>query len=514
MPFQIDIRTRPPGIKVRRIPERQARQLKGQIPPLAAALTYRDLIWSALDRFNAQILETILADWSQNPAHISGTTRGDAIQSSFVTTKIGALDVGVEELIDPAMVSKLGYVAERVNAHGVSEFKRVIGISTHDMGIGGALNSFRDRNVDLIKSLARNQLTDVRDVLATAEAGAWQTDELRKELQTRFGVTKSKADLLARDQTLKLNGQLTMTRQRNAGIKKYIWTTSRDERVRPMHEELDGTIQDWDAPPVVSDDGRRCHPGDDYQCRCTPFPVLEELDEELDPEFAPDAQPEEVLGFHPLDRGVTIPGSRSASSLFQGVNVPRAVPDPVSVPAPGPTLFAPEPDRLAVFQFPGGIDQIGGAPAQFQGFALTKPAVQGSLVKPPPLGVKPEILVPKDIQRSGFAGTFQKVSAGVSDLDLDYLRNPESFRSLEPFNKRYEDLLKQGLSPTDIALKEPYPIKINVQPDGTMSLRDGRHRWTTARKYGATMIEAEVTQYGPKGGIRWQKTMRIPIKGP
>jgi uncharacterized protein with gpF-like domain len=27
---------------------------------------------------------------------------------------------------------------------------------------------------------------------------------------------------------------------------------------------------------VVSDDGRTGHPGDDYQCRCTAFPVLED----------------------------------------------------------------------------------------------------------------------------------------------------------------------------------------------------------------------------------------------
>lgn len=534
-----------------RIAPRQVRMLKGQQPPMAVALTYRNLIWTILDRLNDQILKSILADWEKNPAHSSGMIRGDAIQSSFVTQKIGDLDVAVEELIDPAEVDRIGYVAERVNTHGKAEFARVVGIKTHDIGIGGTLNAFRDRNVDLIKSLAKSQMGDIRDVLTQAEAGAWHVSALRKEIQGRFGVTKSKADLLARDQTLKLNGQLTQTRQKNAGVKQYIWTTSRDERVRPMHEELDGTIQDWEQAPVVSPDGRRCHPGDDYQCRCTAYPVLEELDEELDPAFAPDDQPEEVLGYHPGDKSVSIfdrpapsqpeplprgPGSLHKADLpdedrlasfnigngsqrrlgslvtppigsdpLRGIEFPKARVDPLPIEHRPPLRLPPEPQPVTVFQPKGPTVNIGSWPST--GSKVTAPSSQA-------LGIKPDLEVPKDVRRSGFADAYQKVSKGVGDLDLDYMRDPGSFRSLEPFNRNYEALMGQGMTPTEIALKEPHPIKIDLEPDGKMHLRDGRHRWTTARKYGATQIEATVTQYGPKGGIRWQKRMVIPIKGP
>jgi SPP1 gp7 family putative phage head morphogenesis protein len=120
-------------------------------------------------------------------------------------------------------------------------------------------------------------LSEIEKLLERGEG--LSVEVLRERIEERFGVTESKADLLARDQTLKLNGQLTERLQVSAGIEEYFWTTSGDERVRESHAALDGTRQRWDEPPVVSDDGRSEHPGGDYQCRCTAFPVLPELEE-------------------------------------------------------------------------------------------------------------------------------------------------------------------------------------------------------------------------------------------
>jgi SPP1 gp7 family putative phage head morphogenesis protein len=155
----------------------------------------------------------------------------------------------------------------------------VIGIPTTDIGTTALIDQFRDRNVSLIKSLAGQQLNQIESLLEAADSEAVRVEVLRGRIQSSFGVTKSKADLLARDQVLKLNGQLTQTRQQNAGITQYIWRTSGDERVRESHSALDGTVQAWASPPVISDDGRTGHPGDDYQCRCTADPILPELED-------------------------------------------------------------------------------------------------------------------------------------------------------------------------------------------------------------------------------------------
>jgi len=115
---------------------------------------------------------------------------------------------------------------------------------------------------------------------------------IKEEVMERGDVSESKAEFIARDQTLKLNGEIVKSQQTNAGIKSYIWSTSGDERVREEHAALEGMEFEWGNPPSVGD------PGEDFQCRCVAIPVLPDYlteglsDEDLmqaTPGNAPDA---------------------------------------------------------------------------------------------------------------------------------------------------------------------------------------------------------------------------------
>lgn len=81
---------------------------------------------------------------------------------------------------------------------------------------------------------------------------------------------QSRFDLIARDQIAKLTSELDRIRQEQAGVSKYRWVTSRDERVRSSHKSKQGREIRWDRPP--DDTG---HPGDDYQCRCLAMAIIE-----------------------------------------------------------------------------------------------------------------------------------------------------------------------------------------------------------------------------------------------
>lgn len=60
------------------------------------------------------------------------------------------------------------------------------------------------------------------------------------------------------------------------GFQYYVWTTKKDDRVRPDHARLEGRIINWNDPPVVDlRSGRRAHCGGDYNCRCTAAPYKE-----------------------------------------------------------------------------------------------------------------------------------------------------------------------------------------------------------------------------------------------
>lgn len=133
-------------------------------------------------------------------------------------------------------------------------------------------------NVNLIVTLPGQSLDKMKDkILADFEAGKRSTD-MAKDIQRIYSIDKKHARFIARDQTAKLNGQITRAQQQDAGINKYIWRTSLDERVRESHAELEGQVCEWDDPPENSD-GRACNPGEDYNCRCIAEAVIDDLDD-------------------------------------------------------------------------------------------------------------------------------------------------------------------------------------------------------------------------------------------
>jgi len=150
------------------------------------------------------------------------------------------------------------------------EVKRVAGINpADDPTVALQLRQWRRINVNLIESGVKAQVRGwqrrslLNDVVKALEEGFEQglrVGQVAARIAERFEVSESRAQLIARDQTLKLNGQLNRSRQRAAGVEQYVWVTARDERVRPEHEALDGTVQRWDTPTSEG------FPGDAVQC--------------------------------------------------------------------------------------------------------------------------------------------------------------------------------------------------------------------------------------------------------
>jgi len=202
----------------------------------------------------------------------TGVARNFPSEAAALKAGLQAAAAQVTPPIGPAL-DKIAADVSMVNARGVTA---ITGINVREAsGLGARLDVFRETNISLIKSLVGNQITDVQNLLESAESTGLRVEDLAEQMEQRFSVSKSKADLLARDQTLKLNANITQARQRGAGVEKYIWTTSGDERVREEHQALEGQVFSWDDPPSVG------HPGEDYQCRCTAFPIIEEFDDEV-----------------------------------------------------------------------------------------------------------------------------------------------------------------------------------------------------------------------------------------
>ncbi len=141
-------------------------------------------------------------------------------------------------------------------------------------------------NVQLITSIPREYLDKVQMVITQEGTKGRSGNSLIKQIQDIYPVTKDRARFIARDQTSKLNGDISRHRQVAAGIRGYRWRTVGDNAVRESHKERNGKFYAWNPEDVGKklEDGSVMldpeaedigHPGDDYQCRCIAEAVLE-----------------------------------------------------------------------------------------------------------------------------------------------------------------------------------------------------------------------------------------------
>lgn len=139
-------------------------------------------------------------------------------------------------------------------------------------------------NVALITSIQTDFINDIGEkVFGNLTAGG-RHENLIDTIRERGNVTKSRAKFIARDQTAKLNADLTEARSVALGLDLYEWGGTGDERERDSHFVLNGMLCKYSDPTVCSDDGGKIwkkrksigafigKPGEDYQCRCVALP--------------------------------------------------------------------------------------------------------------------------------------------------------------------------------------------------------------------------------------------------
>lgn len=172
--------------------------------------------------------------------------------------------------------------AQQVNAYNSANFTaqvyQVAGIKPFvaEPWLVPTMKSFTSNNVSLITSVHESYFKDIENVVYDGLENGLSTLEIEKSIRDRTGVSKSRAKLIARDQTGKLNSNLSMKRATGLGVKKFRWATSADERVRSSHSAVNNKIYTYKEGALV--DGVYTWPGQPIQCRCSAIPVLSSID--------------------------------------------------------------------------------------------------------------------------------------------------------------------------------------------------------------------------------------------
>lgn len=128
-------------------------------------------------------------------------------------------------------------------------------------------------NVGLIKSIAQEHLAEVQGlVMRSVQRGA-DLGTLTNELEARYGVTRRRAALIARDQNSKATAILVRVRQAEVGVTEAIWMHSHGGKVpRPSHVAADG--KKYEIRKGMYLDGEWIIPGQLINCRCVCRPIL------------------------------------------------------------------------------------------------------------------------------------------------------------------------------------------------------------------------------------------------
>lgn len=127
--------------------------------------------------------------------------------------------------------------------------------------------------VGLIKSIAQQYLTQVETLVMQSVQAGRDLHTLTESLQQQYGVTRRRAELIARDQNNKATATLTRVRQTELGITEAIWMHSHGGKMpRQSHVAADGKRYNISKGMYI--DGEWILPGEKINCRCFPRSVI------------------------------------------------------------------------------------------------------------------------------------------------------------------------------------------------------------------------------------------------
>lgn len=127
--------------------------------------------------------------------------------------------------------------------------------------------------VGLIRSIASEHLAAVEGLVMRSVQQGRNLGPLTKEIKARYGLSRKRAALIARDQNNKASATITKTRQQGLGLTRATWLHSTaGKHPRPEHVAASG--KPYDIAKGMFLEGRWTWPGVEINCRCVSVPII------------------------------------------------------------------------------------------------------------------------------------------------------------------------------------------------------------------------------------------------
>lgn len=194
-----------------------------------------------------------------------------------------------------SIASKAEYSVETFAQNTFENFTdTVIGARYIPPVVSPTINETWEQNfMTLCRSTTDEMKKKISSIVSDAVMNGNNIADTRKQIEeTVASFSRTKANLIARTETAKLNTAINKAQMEEAGVEYYEWACMMDERSRDSHEKMDGKICPWSNPNKVynKDTGKledrpnsavHLHPGEDFNCRCVALPWDPLIEEDI-----------------------------------------------------------------------------------------------------------------------------------------------------------------------------------------------------------------------------------------
>jgi SPP1 gp7 family putative phage head morphogenesis protein len=232
---------------------------------------YRRKLEAMIDEMARSVFWWIKAAYRRDPPEMAN----DELSSAAMRDAIKKLVKRWQDHFDDASQELAKYFALSVSQRSDAALRKIL----KDGGFAiefkmtraqrDVLNASIAENVSLIKSIPAQFLTQVEGSVYRAVSAGRDLKMLTDDLQKHYGVTRRRAEFIARDQSNKVTASLNRARMIEIGVDQAVWRHSNAGKTqRPTHVAKDGKKYDVAKGMYDSAVKKFVLPGELPNCRC------------------------------------------------------------------------------------------------------------------------------------------------------------------------------------------------------------------------------------------------------
>jgi len=239
----------------------------------------RDRIERELDAMHASILYWLKAGWRKSDPITVANDADPARELKDLLRKRGRMWGRKWRAMAEALAEELSGRTRRHVDRALEKMLRDNGVTIRfrmTAGMRQTLNAGLQAQVELINSVGAAHIAAVEGYVMRSLQIGRDLQQLSDDLESTLGVSRRKAEFIARDQTNKATATMARTRALELGCTEGEWLHSAGGKVpRPSHVAF--SRKRYDLAKGAYLDGKWTWPGVEPNCRCVSRPILPTL---------------------------------------------------------------------------------------------------------------------------------------------------------------------------------------------------------------------------------------------